>query len=234
MWGFPKHIHSPHLTFLEFLQAYTVQVLDLFQESSSAYIPVWVWIFHKQFGCWYWFRVPPQHIYWPSVNETDVLLDRKLTAPSCMTALGWQSLVYTVNQLTCSDMTKQQLNYEQVDERWPSDTLDWEWSSVMYAQLIDSDTYSKRYDKLTTSFMAAADLTCWLMRLREQMDDQSEQLWWWCLSRPEEQILMISVEQIDKELMWWAEKMSSFDVTDISCVTQVYCIVKASLTWFWG
>ena len=181
MWGFPKHIHSPHLTFLEFLQAYTVQVLDLFQESSSAYIPVWVWIFHKQSGCWYWFRVPPQHIHRPSVNETDVLLDRKLTAPSCMTALGWQSLVYTVNQLTCSDMTKQRLDYEQVDERWPSDTLDWEWSSVMYAQLIDSDTYSKRYDKLTTSFMAAADLTCWLMRLLEQMDDQrymSAANWW--------------------------------------------------------
>ena len=136
MWGFPKHIHSPHLTFLEFLQAYTIQVLDLFREFSSAYIPVWVWIFHKQSGCWYWFRVPPQHIHRPSVNETDVLLDRKLTAPSCMTALGWQSLVYTVNQLTYSDMTKQQLDYEQVDERWPSDMLDWEWLRVMYAQLI--------------------------------------------------------------------------------------------------
>ena len=32
----------------------------------------------------------------------------------------------------------------------------------------------------------------------------------------------------------WAEKISSFDVSEISCVTQVYCIVKASLSFFWG
>ena len=78
--------------------------------------------------------------------------------------LRWQFL----NQLAYSDMTKQWHGCEQDDERWPSDMLDQEWLRVMYAQLIDSDTYNRRYDKMMTSGMVATYLTCWLMWLLEQ------------------------------------------------------------------
>ena len=99
------------------------------------------------------------------------------------------------------------------------------------------------------SFLCPIYIHCYLV---ENDDDLRQDMTCWCQQRASVLMSrltsrMMSGEQqnfgrVDMQHWWWpagmnsrrwAEKMTSFDVSEISCVT-VNCIVKASLSCLWG